>query len=161
MADPVAISVNNVSKKFGQGRDAFFALDNVSVDIHENEFFTLLGPSGCGKTTLLRLIAGFEHPTTGHIQLNGEEISHLPPFRRPVNTVFQNFVMRPENAALISAFARYANGIKGSDKYMPEDMKDAPEIIIPAELAGAGKFLQACSPEATKMYTAIWTELQK
>jgi len=95
MADPVAISVNNVSKKFGQGRDAFFALDNVSVDIHENEFFTLLGPSGCGKTTLLRLIAGFEHPTTGHIQLNGEEISHLPPFRRPVNTVFQNYALFP------------------------------------------------------------------
>jgi spermidine/putrescine transport system ATP-binding protein len=95
MADPVAISVNQVSKQFGQGADAFFALDQVSVDIRENEFFTLLGPSGCGKTTLLRLIAGFEHPTAGHIQLHGEEISHLPPFKRPVNTVFQNYALFP------------------------------------------------------------------
>ncbi|MCP4333765.1 MAG: ABC transporter ATP-binding protein [Gammaproteobacteria bacterium] len=95
MVDPVAISVNQVSKMFGQGRDAFYALDQVSVDIRENEFFTLLGPSGCGKTTLLRLIAGFEHPTGGHIQLHGEEISHLPPFKRPVNTVFQNYALFP------------------------------------------------------------------
>jgi len=75
--------------------------------------------------------------------------------------LFQNFVMMPENAALISAFARYANGISGSEEYMPDDMKNAPEIIIDPKLSGAGVFLQACSPEATKMYTAIWTELQK
>ncbi len=95
MADQSAISVHQVSKKFGHGKDEFFALDNVSVDIRENEFFTLLGPSGCGKTTLLRLIAGFEHPSSGHIQLHGEEISHLPPFKRPVNTVFQNYALFP------------------------------------------------------------------
>ena len=75
--------------------------------------------------------------------------------------LFQNFVMDPENAALVSAFARYANGINGSDAYMPDDMKGAPEIEIPTELSSAGVFLPACSPEATELYTAIWTELQK
>ncbi|MCO5126894.1 MAG: extracellular solute-binding protein [Rhodobacteraceae bacterium] len=74
---------------------------------------------------------------------------------------FLDFIMMPENAALISSFARYANGITGSEAFMPEDMKDAPEINVPAEFAAAGHFLPTCSPKAQEYYTAIWTELQK
>jgi len=90
-----AIAVREVSKLFGHGDAQFAALDKVSVDIRENEFFTLLGPSGCGKTTLLRLIAGFDYPTHGEIFLYGEDIAPLPPYKRPVNTVFQSYALFP------------------------------------------------------------------
>jgi spermidine/putrescine transport system ATP-binding protein len=90
-----AIEVRGVTKLFGSGDDAVRALDDVSVEIRENEFFTLLGPSGCGKTTLLRLIAGFEQTTTGTILLGGEDIAPLPPYQRPVNTVFQSYALFP------------------------------------------------------------------
>jgi len=75
--------------------------------------------------------------------------------------LFMNFIMDPENAAMISSFARYANAIVGSYAYMPEDMKTAPEIVVPADLVAAGKFNATCSSEAQKLYTAIWTELTK
>ncbi|MBS3649114.1 ABC transporter ATP-binding protein [Pseudaminobacter sp. 19-2017] len=90
-----AIEVRDVSKIFGSGDARFAALDRVSVAIRENEFFTLLGPSGCGKTTLLRLIAGFDFPSEGEIFLYGEDIAPLPPYRRPVNTVFQSYALFP------------------------------------------------------------------
>ncbi|MBX3569129.1 MAG: ABC transporter ATP-binding protein [Rhizobiaceae bacterium] len=93
--DRNAIEVRNVSKLFGSGSAQFAALDRVSVNIRENEFFTLLGPSGCGKTTLLRLIAGFDYPTEGEIFLYGKDIAVLPPFNRPVNTVFQSYALFP------------------------------------------------------------------
>ncbi len=90
-----SVEVERVTKVFDGGHAAVTALDDVSVTIAENEFFTLLGPSGCGKTTLLRLIAGFDQPTKGRILLGGEPISHLPPYRRPVNTVFQSYALFP------------------------------------------------------------------
>ena len=91
-----AIEARGVWKVFqGAGQDSVKALDTVSVTILENEFFTLLGPSGCGKTTLLRLIAGFDFPTEGEILLYGENIAPLPPYKRPVNTVFQSYALFP------------------------------------------------------------------
>ncbi|MDO5757089.1 MAG: ABC transporter ATP-binding protein [Rhodobacterales bacterium] len=89
------IHAERVTKTFGQGNSQITALDDVTVDIHKNEFFTLLGPSGCGKTTLLRLIAGFDLPDAGQILLDGQEIGHLPPYKRPVNTVFQSYALFP------------------------------------------------------------------
>ena len=75
--------------------------------------------------------------------------------------LFMNFIMEPENAAMISAFAKYANGIKGSAEFMPADMKDAPELNGPAELAAAGEFLESCSPETVQLYSRIWTDVNK
>ncbi len=95
MTQKSAIEAKNVVKAFGQGDTAVRALDDVSVEIREGEFFTLLGPSGCGKTTLLRLIAGFEMPTDGVILLDGQDITYLPPNKRPVNTVFQSYALFP------------------------------------------------------------------
>lgn len=95
MAELNAVEIRQVSKIFGFGEFAFAAVDNTSVSIRQNEFFTLLGPSGCGKTTLLRLIAGFEYPTSGEIMLNGENIAAMPPFKRPINTVFQSYALFP------------------------------------------------------------------
>lgn len=74
---------------------------------------------------------------------------------------FLDYIMEPEHAAQLSAFARYANGIAGSEAFMPEDMKDAPEIVVPEELKAAGHFMPTCSPKANEYITAIWTELQK
>ena len=74
---------------------------------------------------------------------------------------FLDFIMLPENAALISSFARYANGISGSEPFMPEDMKTAPEVMIPEASKAAGVFLPTCTGKSLDYITAIWTELQK
>ncbi|EGD59286.1 spermidine/putrescine ABC transporter ATPase subunit [Novosphingobium nitrogenifigens DSM 19370] len=85
------IRFENVSKRFG----SFIAVDNVSLDIEAGEFFSLLGPSGCGKTTLLRMLAGLETPTEGHILIDGVDMAGIPPNRRPVNMVFQSYAVFP------------------------------------------------------------------
>ncbi len=96
----IAIDVQSVVKQYGEGEHAVTALTEVSIDIRDNEFFTLLGPSGCGKTTLLRMIAGFESVTAGVILLYGDEIENLPANKRPVNTVFQQYALFPHMTVL-------------------------------------------------------------
>tara|TARA_R100000687_G_scaffold81162_2_gene77729 strand:- start:320 stop:1447 length:1128 start_codon:yes stop_codon:yes gene_type:complete len=92
----IAIDVRAAVKRYGD----FTALKTISLSIYDNEFFTLLGPSGCGKTTLLRMIAGFEDVTEGAIFLYGDPIADLPPNKRPVNTVFQNYALFPQMTIL-------------------------------------------------------------
>ena len=95
MSQQSAVEARSARKVYGTGAGAVVALDGVSITIRKGEFFTLLGPSGCGKTTLLRLIAGFETPTSGQILLNGQDITGEPPNRRAVNTVFQSYALFP------------------------------------------------------------------
>ena len=89
------IEIEGVGKVFGQGATAYHALTDIDLAIRAGEFFTLLGPSGCGKTTLLRLIAGFEHPTSGRLQIKGRDVVGQAPNQRLVNTVFQNYALFP------------------------------------------------------------------
>lgn len=86
------IEVNHVSKQFEDGK---FALNDVSLQVKKGEFVTILGPSGCGKTTLLRCIAGFQVASSGDILLKGEDVTKTPPYKRPVNTVFQKYALFP------------------------------------------------------------------
>ena len=85
------LEIKNVVKRFGD----YTAVNNVSLSVEAGEFFTLLGPSGCGKTTLLRMLAGFEQPDAGQILLDGQDMSHVLPEKRPVHTVFQSYALFP------------------------------------------------------------------
>jgi spermidine/putrescine transport system ATP-binding protein len=100
-AAPV-ISAQRVSKRYGD----YVAVREVSLDIARGEFFSMLGPSGCGKTTMLRMIAGFEQVTSGTLRIDGADVAGVPPYRRPVNTVFQNYALFPH----LSVFDNVAFG---------------------------------------------------
>jgi spermidine/putrescine transport system ATP-binding protein len=86
-----SVELRGVTKRF----DQLAAVDNLDLQLAEGEFFTLLGPSGCGKTTTLRMIAGFERPTSGEVRIEGEDVAQLPPHKRPTNTVFQSYALFP------------------------------------------------------------------
>src|ERR1700712_1765004 len=88
---PGDIQLEGLTKHFGE----HVAVAGIDVDMPPGEFFTLLGPSGCGKTTTLRMIAGFERPTSGRIMLDGSDVARVPPHRRNVNTVFQSYALFP------------------------------------------------------------------
>ena len=108
----VAVELSAVTKRFGE----FVAVDGLSLDIYEGEFFSLLGPSGCGKTTTLRMIAGFEEPTEGSISVGGDPMRGVPPYRRPVNTVFQSYAIFPHlNVFDNVAFGLRRSGVKGEE----------------------------------------------
>ncbi len=99
-----AVGISNITKRFGD----VVAVDDVSLDIADGEFFAMLGPSGCGKTTTLRMIAGLEFPTQGSLTIFGQEVGTLPPNKRPVNTVFQNYALFPH----LNIFDNVAFGLK-------------------------------------------------
>ncbi|WP_288709097.1 ATP-binding cassette domain-containing protein, partial [uncultured Serratia sp.] len=85
------LEIRNLTKTF----DGQNAVEDVSLTIYKGEIFALLGPSGCGKSTLLRMLAGFEQPTEGQIVLDGQDMSHVPPYQRPINMMFQSYALFP------------------------------------------------------------------
>ncbi|MCB1336855.1 MAG: ABC transporter ATP-binding protein [Maritimibacter sp.] len=116
--DPDAVPLirfKNVSKRFGD----FTAIDDLTLDIYEREFFALLGPSGCGKTTMMRMLAGFERATEGTITLGGQDMGGIPPNERPVNMMFQSYALFPH----LSVWDNIAFGLK-RDK-LPKDKIEA------------------------------------
>ena len=126
-----AVEFKSVEKRY----DNTVALQNVNFTVNQGEFFAMLGPSGSGKTTCLRLIAGFDFPTQGSIQLEGKDISALPPFQRPVNTVFQDYALFPHMSVLENV--AYGLMIANEDKSSRE--RKAQELLEMVRLGGMAK----------------------
>ncbi|MGZ3586786.1 MAG: ABC transporter ATP-binding protein [Candidatus Limnocylindrales bacterium] len=127
-----AVRLTDVTKTFGD----FTAVDRINLDVHDGEFFSLLGPSGCGKTTTLRMIGGFETPTSGLIELHGQDVTWLPPHKRNVNTVFQSYALFPHlNIEENVAFGLRRKGGLSND----EIKRRVAEILDLVELSGKEK----------------------
>jgi putrescine transport system ATP-binding protein len=122
------IRFERVTKRFG----AVTAIDDLSLNIYEREFFALLGPSGCGKTTLMRLLAGFETPTTGRVLLGGEDLAGVPPYRRPVNLMFQSYALFPH----MSVFDNVAFGLRQERTSREEIAARVDEMLNLVNLSG-------------------------
>ena len=128
---PAAIEFQNVSRRFGGVR----AVDEVSLTIAPGEFFALLGPSGSGKTTCLRLIAGFEQPSSGHVLLDGTDVTGVPPYERNVNTVFQDYALFPH----MSVAENVAYGLRVRRVAADERRRQAGEMLALVQLEGLGE----------------------
>lgn len=122
------IEVCDVTRTFGED---VRALSNVSIKIEEGEFITLLGPSGCGKTTLLRILAGFDRPTSGSIRLAGKDVTRLPPYERDLNMVFQDYALFPH----LSVFKNVAFGLERKGVAKPEIKIRVDQALKMVELA--------------------------
>jgi len=125
------LQIEAVSKRFGD----FAAVDQLSLDIYQGEFFALLGPSGCGKTTLLRLIAGFERASAGRILLDGIDLAPVPPHRRPVNMMFQNYALFPH----LSVEANIAFGLKQEGLPKTQVAERVAEMLALVKLTNFGR----------------------
>ncbi|MFN5559159.1 MAG: ABC transporter ATP-binding protein [Opitutaceae bacterium] len=125
---PSMIEIRSVTKRFG----SFTAVNDVSLDIAEGEFLTLLGPSGCGKTTLLRMLSGFETPTSGTLRIDGEEVTHLAPYRRNVNQVFQSYALFPH----LTVADNIAFGLRMQKVPAPEITRRVDEVVELVALTG-------------------------
>ncbi|HEY6025110.1 MAG TPA: ABC transporter ATP-binding protein [Pseudolabrys sp.] len=119
-----------VGKRFGQ----IVAVDALTLEIAEGEFFALLGPSGCGKTTLLRMLAGFETPSEGQILLDGEDIAEVPPYRRPVNMMFQTYALFPH----LTVEGNIAFGLRQENVSRAEIAERVAEMLALTRLQGFG-----------------------
>jgi len=124
------LRVEALSKRFG----GVTVIDQLSLDIYEGEFFALLGPSGCGKTTLLRLIAGFERPNAGRILLEGIDLASVPPYRRPVNTMFQSYALFPH----LTVEANIVFGLKQEGLPKQEIARRVADMLALLKLEGFG-----------------------
>src|SRR5210317_2456962 len=120
------IQFKNVTKRFGD----FTAIDDLTIDIFEREFFALLGPSGCGKTTLMRMLAGFETPSEGTILLEGQDIARVPPNKRAVNMMFQSYALFPH----LTVYDNIAFGLKRSDMPKSEIAGRVEEMLTLVKL---------------------------
>jgi spermidine/putrescine transport system ATP-binding protein len=133
--DLAAIELIGVDKQFTAGGHDVRAVEHVDLRIAEGEFFSLLGPSGCGKTTTLRMIAGFEEPTSGQILLHGRDMVGVPPFRRDVNMVFQQYALFPH----MDVFENVAFGLRRKKVAKDEIARRVAEALALVELQGREK----------------------
>ena len=128
---PRMIHLENISKEY----DGVTVLDDINLYIRKKEFVTLLGPSGCGKTTTLRIIGGFEYPTTGRVMFEGKDITDLPPYKRRVNTVFQKYALFPH----LNVRDNIAFGLKIKKMSRAEIDKRVDKMLDLVNMAGYGK----------------------